>query len=469
MKVSAVHPDPGSFRDPAGQVFIAEDRVYRTVSPDSLADVERVLAAGVLKRLAADGRMVATEVSSDSAIAAFLRGAGEREIARVLSHPRLTPVTYPYEWSFEGLKSAALAHLQLQLDLLDQGFTLSDASAFNMQFDGPRPIHIDVLSIVTYNDGDRWLGYGQFMREFFNPLVLEAETGVSFAPWYRGALGGITNDELTRLLPKIRWLRPAYLMHIVLPALYDRRATRADRGARAKLLPLPKARLRNLLSHLHHTISALRSPRNRTTPWLDYAAANTYAGAERDAKRRGVAAFVAAVRPQMLLDIGCNTGEYAAVALEAGARRVIGLESDRAALDAAFRRAADERLAFLPLAVDLVNPSPAQGWRGKERGAFVDRLSADALLALAVLHHVVIRNNIPLADAVRLLVSLAPRGLIEFVPKSDPQVERLLRYRRDIFVDYDVANFRALLERDANVVEKTRLTDSGRTLFRYER
>jgi ribosomal protein L11 methylase PrmA len=472
VKNAVLRRDPGSFRDPSGHVFARDGRIFRSVTTHGAPAFDAAWQSGVLRRMAAAGRLIETGELAQGELAQLLPVVSLEAGApvRVLTHPRLPLVSYAYEWPYEALRAAALAHLDLQLALLDEGFTLSDASAFNMQLDGPKPVHIDILSVVPYAEGAHWAGYEQFQRHFLNPLLIEQATGMSFAPLWRGTLDGVSSDDTLRLLPLGARLRPSTLMHVTMPALANRRAVGTNPVGKGNgPAPLPRSRLASLIGHLQRTIAGLGTPRGRTTPWLDYAANNTYASVERGAKHEAVAKFAARVRPGLLLDIGTNTGEYAAVALAAGARRVVGLETDRAALDAAFLGAARHGMAFLPLSIDFTNPSPAQGWRGEERAAFFDRLSADALVALAVIHHIVMRNNVPLAEAVEQLVGVAPRGLIEFVPKGDPQVTRLLKYRADVFHDYETEAFRSYLSRHARIVVETRLTGSGRILFEYER
>lgn len=280
-------------------------------------------------------------------------------------------------------------------------------------------------------------------------------------------LDGLSSDDLFRLVPLRRLIRPSYLLHVVATALYGRRARRSELPS--KIASLPKKHLFGLLRHLESTIAGIRSPHNRLAQWQDYETTNNYAGEEREAKHREVAAFCTKVRPTEVIDIGCNAGEYSFAALENGAQRIIGIDLDRAALDNAFERAVARRLDFLPLAMDITNPSPGQGWRGSERTSFHARNRSDALLALAVIHHMVIGRNIPVRDAIEGLVALAPRGLIEFVPKSDPQVGKLLRLREDIFPDYKLEVFRSELERLAGIVSDRQITASGRRLFWYER
>ena len=182
-----------------------------------------------------------------------------------------------------------------------------------------------------------------------------------------------------------------------------------------------------------------------------------------------MAEFVGQTRPRLLFDLGCNTGDYAALALQAGAGAVVGFDFDQRALEIAFARAEAERLDFLPLFLDAANPSPDQGWRQSERAGFTARARPDALLALAFEHHLAIGRNVPLDQLLDWLTGLAPRGVIEFVPKADPTVRQMLALREDIFDGYDEAAFTACLARAARIVGSEVVSAHGRRLFRYER
>lgn len=455
--MQAPKPDPASFRDPAGRIYLDTDAAYRTVMPYAAATFAQVWESGIIRRMADAGRIIAAEKiavpPSFTPAPSFL-----------LKHPLLPLVSYPYEWPFAMLKAAALAHLELQLELLAQGFTLSDASAFNMQFVDTRPLHIDTLSIIPYRDGEPWRGYAQFMRHFVHPLLLEAYTGVPFQPLWRGTMDGIPGDMLLRLLPLRARMRPSVQLHVALPA----RAGRSRRTGNVSVPQLSKHRLIGLLKHLHTWIDDLCVPPAKT-PWGDYAAEHSYAPASQARKREIVAAFVRSCAPDTLIDIGCNRGEYAMLAAQHGAARVVALDGDVQALEHAYRSFVQQQLPITTLLADLMNPAPAQGWRAQERTSLLARLKGDALLALALLHHLVIGGNVPLAEAVEFLVSLAPQGLIEFVPKSDPQVAHMLALREDIFSDYEEGTFRAALRANADIVSEEILPGSGRILFHYRR
>ena len=467
MKLDRPVRDPGSFRDPSGQVHVGSERAYRTVK--SNAWIEEIWRTGIVQELIARGYLIQTTLADPSdPSAASLMDDPDEEVKHVLSHPRLPIISYPYEWPFAALKAAALAHLRLHQEALRRGFTLSDASAFNMQFRRGRAVHIDVLSIIPYKEGSRFAGYHQFRQQFLNPLILECATGVSFAPHYRSALHGISSDEVLRLVPAYRLLKPSHVLHVVAPALYDRFAAR--KRLAPQITPMPKARLMGLLRHLELMIEQMH-PRtmHRSATWRDYETENNYVVEARMAKRSEVGEFCAAVRPMEILDVGCNAGEYSIVALENGATRAVGVDTDRAALDVAFERAAAKRLEFLPLFVDIANPSPGQGWQNAERQSFAARAQSNALLALAIVHHLALGQNIPIREVVTGLVALAPAGLIEFVPKNDPQVGELMRFRDDLFPDYTLEVFRRELERHASIVREHQISASGRRIFWYAR
>ena len=439
--------DPASFRDPSGHVFHVGGRILRSVTARAAPHYERVRDSGRLRAWIERGWVVPTEEVPRSQLP-----EASEDVRYVLEHAPIPFISYPYEWSFAALKAAALLHLDLQLDALEHGIQLSDASAYNVQFIGARPVFIDVLSFRRYEPGEYWVGYRQFSEQFLNPLLMRALVGVPHNAWYRGAMEGIPAGEMHALLPAARKLSWRVFSHVTLPARMAARAAGSTRAADAPRRPLPKSSYAGLLTQLREWIAGLL-PRgaNRTT-WSDYASTHTYSGEEHARKREVVADFAGRVRPRVLWDFGSNTGEYSQLALESGAQYAVGFDADHGALDRAFRRAADRTLAFLPLFLDAANPTPEQGWEQQERRGLRGRGPADALLALAFAHHLAIGRNVPLEGLTAWLTSLAPRGIVEFVQKSDPTVRLMLAAREDIFDRYDEASFAAALSRHARIV-----------------
>ncbi len=388
----------------------------------------------------------------------------------VLEHPRIPFISYPYEWPFQALKAAALLQLDILLAALERGVALTDASAYNIQFIGVKPIFIDNLSFCRYVDGEFWLGHRQFCEQFINPLLLCAKLGVPYNAWYRGNLEGITAEDLAAVLPWRSRLSWNVFTNVYLQARLQSTADRSDRTIeKVTSRRLPRVGFEQILVGLRRWVAKLQPRSSSNTVWRNYAADNSYSKPEEASKRQMIADFTKSAEPELILDIGCNTGEYSRVALENGAKLAIGFDFDVGALDVAFERAQRESLAFLPLSLDAANPSPDQGWAQSERKGFQDRAKGDAVLALALIHHLAIAKNVPLDRVVSWLVNMAPRGVLEFVPKSDPMVERLLLLREDLFDDYDQKSFEAALSRRARIVRSQRVSSSGRTLYCFER
>lgn len=458
--------EPGSFRDPSGHIYLGDTRVIRTVMPSAAENFEFVRGTGLLATLIERSALIrATEVDA----AQF--GPISEGATYVLEHPRLPFISYPYEWSFPLLGRAALHHLDIQIEALDKGVTLSDASAYNIQFEGVRPVFIDYLSFRRYRDGELWSGHRQFCEQFLAPLLLRAQLGVPHNAWYRGGQEGISVEELNRLLPWRRKLSWNVFTHVVLQSALKHgggAAASASQDSAIAAGSLPAAAYRRMLLRLRKWVSQLRQKDKGKTTWADYADTHSYAADEFETKRQFVARFIESTGPRMVWDLGCNTGEFSEVSLKAGAGAVIGFDFDQGALESAFERADNRELRFLPLWLDAANPSPNQGWAQSERRGLSERANADAILAVAFIHHLAITRNVPLDHLIDWLVSLAPAGVIEFVPKEDPMVQRLLAHRDDIFADYSEAAFAASLGARARIVETEQTTRTGRKMYWYD-
>lgn len=431
------------------------------------ADYEFVRDSKLIDRLSAEGLVLsAMEVDRDRLGAA---GATARYL---LEHPLLRFISYPYEWPFPALKAAALLHLDVQLAALDAGVSLSDASAYNVQFVGARPVFIDHLSFRRYREGELWAGYRQFCEQFLNPLLLRGILGIPHNAWYRGTQEGIATGEINQLIPLHRKLSWNMLSSVVVQASLEKSARRADSTfdtGSLRRAQFPRQSYRALLQRLRRWIERLEPADTGATIWRDYAATHSYSSDEVEAKKAFVASMAAAVKPGMLWDLGCNSGDYSKAALGAGAAYAVGFDFDQGALEAAFARAGEEKLSFLPLVLDAANPSPSQGWAEGERKGFAARASADAILALAFVHHLAIGRNVPLDRLIDWLIGLAPAGIIEFVPKSDPMVKRMLRLRDDIFDDYSDEHFMAAVTARARIVQSAIVSAGGRRLVWFDR
>ncbi|HEX7927948.1 MAG TPA: class I SAM-dependent methyltransferase, partial [bacterium] len=417
--------------------------------------------------LAAAGKIVGTrDVTAERLL------PDQPQFTRVLEHDAIPYVSYPYEWPFPLLQSAALLHLDIQLEALAKGVALSDATAYNVQFRGPTPVFIDILSFRPYRPGELWPAHRQFCEQFLNPLLLQSLFGFPHNAWYRGALEGIDTEAIAALMPRKAWFSPRALFHVLLPARAQQRlpgTSEAKSVERVRKAALPQEGYAMMLRQLRRWIAGLTPARTHLSTWEDYHKTRTYDDPELNAKRAFVGEFAAATKPGMIWDIGCNDGEFLEIALKHGAGTAIGFDADQGALLRAHQRATTHKINLLPLFQDAVNPSPGQGWRNAERAAWLGRARPDAAMFLAVIHHVAIGRNVPLADAVAQLVGIAPKGVIEFVHKDDPTVVRMLALREDIFPDYHQAAFEAALTRHARIVKTQVVSRAKRQMYWFER
>jgi ribosomal protein L11 methylase PrmA len=456
--------DPGSFRDPGGRVFIDDERVLRAVYPQSSDAYRAFRDSGLLADLIARQWLLpSTEIDPYSNPA----GSGADFL---LEHPALPFVSYPYEWPFSLHKRAAILQLDLLIEALEHGFTLSDATAYNIQFIGSHPRFIDHLSFRRYRDGEIWAGHRQFCMQFLDPIVLWTRFGVAPNNWFRGGLEGIAPEDLAALLRLRHMLSWTLLSHVILQAAAQKRLNSSAANTPAGRDPpkLSRDAFKAMLLGLRSFIASSEL-RDHRTVWGTYDTDNSYRADEAETKHAFVREMVEAVGPALLFDLGCNTGDYSTTAIEAGAQYVVGFDLDFGALERAVERSSRDKLSFLPLWLDATNPSPSQGWNQIERAGFSKRARADAVLALAFIHHLTIAKNIPLEQAVDWVMQAAPVGIIEFPPKSDRMVQQLLSRREDIFPTYCEEQFLAGIKKRSRIVAQKRLSEGGRLLVWYDR
>jgi hypothetical protein len=444
----------GSFRDPDSRVFLDDDVVYRLLSPDGWQDWLALSATP----LATDDRLIPTEPVQLDDLPDLTAGPA----AGALRHEKVPFVSYPYEWPFSMLKDAALLQLSLGRSALEHDLTLKDASAYNVQFKGSKPVFVDIGSFERLNEGEPWAGYRQFCMLFLYPLMLQAYRGMPHHALLRGQLDGIRPAEARALLSA---RRRGVFTHVVLHARLEARY--GDAGGREvkrdlKRAGFGKALLDANLRKLEKLVRRLEFKPGHTA-WTEYGRTNTYS--DEEAARKAEFVRAAAERHKGLVwDLGCNDGTYSRVAAE-HADTVVAVDADHATVDGLYRALKqEERTDILPLVMSLTDPSPDVGWRGLERARLERRGTPDLALALALVHHVVITGNVPVREFVAWLRSLDCALVIEFPDREDPMVQKLLSGKTEkANPDYERETFeRALGERFE--VERTERLGS-RTLY----
>lgn len=446
-----------SFRDPAGFVFERDGVLYRQVSPSFAEHYDLLRSSGLHDTLVREGLLVpAEEVDPSIGRAAY----------RVLRPERVAFISYPYEWCPGQLRDAALATLRIHEIALDHGMSLRDASAYNIQFHRGRPTLIDTLSFERYEPGHPWVAYKQFCQHFLAPLALETQVHVRYGRLLRGDVDGIDLGAAAAALPFRTRLRPGLLTHLHLHARSLRHGDAAgDPGEAPPRTAFSERAMRGLVQSLRSAVDGLEWDPPRST-WSDYyAEADHYTDVAMRHKLEIVARLLDEARPSTVWDLGANTGRFARLATERGATAV-AWDVDEAAVEANWREVRRSgETDLLPLVLDLANPSPRIGWANQERMSVGDRGPVDTVLALALVHHLAIGNNVPLPMIAAFLADLCRHLIIEFVPKDDPKVRTLLRARQDVFTDYTVEGFERAFGERFTVDRRESLEDSSRTIY----
>lgn len=421
----------GSFRDPDGFVFRWDRNLYRQVNQSAKEKYDRLIQSGLYQKLVDAGQLVAhNEVSIPPAV--------ENLCYRVIQPEPIPFITYPYEWCFSQLKAAALLTLQIQREALQVGLTLKDASAYNIQFRGYQPVLIDTLSFDLYEEGKPWAAYRQFCQHFVAPLALMVYTDIRLSQWMRVNLEGIPLDLASRLLPFSTHLNMGLMTHLHLHASAQKRS--ASSRANPQAARVSRLGLLGLLESLEQTVRGLHW-KPAGTEWADYYTSTNYSSESFQQKSKLVSRLLDQVDPHLVWDLGANDGTFSRLASQQGAFTV-AMDIDPAAVEQnylACERQKEDHL--LPLLVDLTNPSPAIGWANQERQSLFQRSLPDCVMALALIHHLAISNNLPLPVLAKFFADISNWLIIEFVPKEDTQVQRLLASRPDIFPDYHKAGF----------------------------
>ncbi len=463
MKQPEAVRQPGSFRDPSGFLFTQDGILYRQINQSYQKDYDLLMQSGLYDKLVKGKKLIphqeASVAPADAGIA-----------YRIIQPERVAFISYPYEWSFSQLKDAALLTLSIQKTALEMGLSLKDASAYNVQFHNGRPIFIDTLSFEAYQEGKPWVAYRQFCQHFLAPLALMRYRDVRLSQLLRVYIDGVPLDLASALLPTRTRLQSGMLMHLHLHASAQKKYSDAPEQAQiqARGRSINKLGLIGLIDSLKNTVSSLKwEPAG--TEWGDYYDSTNYTRAAFDHKSQMVKDYLQRIQPGQVWDLGANTGVFSRLASEMGIP-TISSDIDPAAVEKNYRDMRKNKgTNLLPLVIDLTNPSPGIGWQNRERDSFSGRGPVDAVMALALVHHLAISNNVPLPDLAEFFASLGRWLIVEFIPKEDSQVARLLLTREDIFPNYNKQGFEEAFERYFTIHDCQPIEGSARLLYRMER
>ena len=452
-----------SFRDPSGFLFSREGVLYRQVNQLYAEHYDRLMGSKLYAKLVDAGLLISHEevdIAPEDPTLAY----------KVIKPEPVQFISYPYEWSFSQLQDAALTTLAIQKHALESGMVLKDASAYNIQFHNGKPTLIDTLSFEIYHEGDPWVAYRQYCQHFLAPLALMAHTDIRLNQLLRVYIDGVPLDLAARLLPGRTRYGLGLGTHIHLHARSQKRYADKPLTKEQSTRKISKMQFMGLMDSLESTTRKL-TWKPSGTEWGDYytSSSSHYTGPAFEHKNKLVRQFLERIQPNTTWDLGANTGEFGQLAAEMSCFTV-AFDIDPAAVEQNYLMSKKKKeILMLPLLMDFTNPSPALGWHNQERHSLIERAPADALLALALIHHLAISNNVPLPLLAEFFHNLGRWLVIEWVPKEDSQVQKLLASRQDIFSGYHQEGFEAAFVELYKIHEKAAIQDFPRILYLMEK
>jgi len=440
-------------------LFKRGGKILRQVNECGKEDYELLMESGLYESLTVKKLLLPHQEIKDTS---------DDDGYKLLEPIQLRYISYPYEWSFNQLKDAALLTLNVQIEALKFGMSLKDATAYNVQFHEGNPVFIDTLSFEKYIDGSAWIAYRQYCQHFLAPLALISFLDYRQARLSQSFLDGIPLDLASRILPKRTWFKYSLLAHIHLHAKTQQKYQ--DQGRNQVEIPgarVSRLQFDGLLVSLKKATESILW-KHHSTEWRNYYQDTNYVSQSMAHKEQLVSKYLGCCKkskPPIAADFGANTGKFSRLAANLGFF-VLAHDSDAVAVDRHYCEIKRTSEYFvLPLIQDLTCPSPAIGWANKERMSFVERHNVDVGMALAIIHHLHISNNVPLVMIAELFSTLCKSLIIEFVPKADSQVKRLLSSREDIFPDYNEQGFKDAFVQFFQIVAFEKIEHSERTLY----
>ena len=404
--------EASSFRDPDSSLSYDSSYYYRRISLNYEKHYNHFIESGLKGKLLQEGFILPfDEIIVDSLEEGFT--------SRVLRTNILPFVSYPYEWSFSQYKEAALLTLKINQLALEYDMILKDASMFNVQFIGCKPVFIDLASFELYEEDTPWKAYYQFCKHFYGPLFIAAKKNIILPKLLQYFIDGIPLKEVVSLCSWYDFLNSGAFLHLYLHAKGEGKIVEGT-----KVNKVAKKQLSNIFTHLDSAITNL-TIKQKQTVWENYNQNNNYKTDSQQHKVEIIKGFLDVVDGKKALDIGANDGLYSQLLADKGMYTLV-VDIDELSVDRAFKRNHD---LIHPVQMNLVNPTPAIGWNNSERKSFWDRCNVDVIQALAIVHHLVITHDINFDEIAKKLAQHTKYLIIEFVDPEDSQVQILLQNR----------------------------------------
>lgn len=466
-----------SFRDPAGKVFFYQGQFFRAIYNDGREDFQTALDSPTIKQFIENNNLVKVfylEESETNLLLNEVKNISELagEISLLVRHERIPFRSYPYEWTPEMLYSAALLTLKFAQNLLEEGMGLKDATPYNVLFRGTQPVFVDWLSFEKRDEFDPiWLSQSQFIRTFCLPLISNKYFGLDLSWIFRVNRDGLEPEQIYRMSNIFQRIRPPFLSLVTIPKLLKSKSQQnpsiyqkqtVDDSEKAKFV------LSHQFKSLENLLKKLEPSQNKKSEWSDYVGDNQhFTAAYFQQKEDFVKNVLKEFNPHRVLDVGCNTGHFSRIAAQNGAS-VVSIDRDPVVVGKVWRMANEENLDILPLVVDISRPSPAVGWHNEECPSFLERVrnKFQAIMMLAVIHHILVSERVPLDKIISLAAEMTNDiAIIEFVPPDDPMFRQIARGRDHLFEGLTDKGFREVCSKHFKILRYEKLADSNRQLY----
>jgi hypothetical protein len=307
------------------------------------------------------------------------------------------------------------------------------------------------------------MGYKQFCENFLGPLALISYKDIRLSRMLREYIEGIPLDLISSLLPKKTYLDFHLIIHIHLHARYQKNYSNKQSSV-VKSKTMSKKSLLGLINSLESAIKKMYWNPSESE-WGDYYSNSPHVPKFLEEKINLVSGYLDFLKPKVIWDLGANTGVFSRISSNKGIP-TISMDIDPGCVETNYLQALEKgEKNLLPIWVDLNNPSPGIGWDNKERMSLQERGPVDTILVLALIHHLAISNNVPLLNIARFFSNICQSLIIEFVPKSDFMVQKMLATREDIFPDYTQVLFEKIFQKYFKIIKTGEISNSDRTLY----
>ncbi len=444
---------PASYRDPSGYIYKHESLYYRFVGNKYKLHYEHASKKDLFRKAIAKNLLLNFKETDE------IHNTDKEAHYKTLFPDQIVFENYPWEWCFDQYRDAAITTLSLCKLSLQNGMILKDASPLNIRLMDGKMKWIDHLSFEIYKDGDTWIAYRQFCEMFLNPLLIASYCGLEVHRLLKAYPEGLTAQSTAQLLP----FHCRFKLHVQLHVFVQ---ANIQSKTKTKSIPNKKLsvqKLMHIIESLFTCINSLRLPMTQKK-WSNYYQETILSEAYLKSKKGQLINILSELDYTNVLDAGCNDGTITLLCNNKA--NIIAADSAPDCINQFYNLIKKNNIRNVyPFVLDLTFPSENMGWNNNEYPAFFQRKKFDLIIALALIHHLCIRKNIPLDKVAGLFASNGKQLIIEFVPKNDPKSQELLLNRENIFENYNEENFINSFSKFYKIMKEYKINNSDRKIY----